>query len=196
MNPINTPPLPPGAPHSRKIHYIDHVLQKRMLIALVVLEVIVLSAAGSILYWRLSQIVDDSVYRIHFDGQPSMFSILLKESLWVLAGLVAANVLALFVADRIWVRYVRSIVIVLRDLLTQSRDLDFRDDADMLQRHKVVSLALGWRSQERARLQRLQRAMETAAAQPLANNDEFRASLLALRGHLPRSSAVQGTDRA
>ena len=185
MNPINPPSLPPGAPHSRKVHYIDHVLQKWMLIALVVLEVVVLSAAGAILYWRLSLIVDESVYRIHFGGQPSMFSVLLKESLWVLAGLVAVNLLALFVADRIWVRYVRSIVIALSDLLTKSRGLDFRDDADMLQRHKVVSLALGWRRQERARLQRLQRAMETVAAQPSANDDEFRASLLALRGHLP-----------
>jgi len=185
MNPINPVALQPGAPHSRKIHYIDHVLQKWMLIGLVVLEVIVLSAAWAILFWRLSQIVDDSVYRIHFGAQPSMFSVLLKESLWVLAGLVAANLLALFIADRIWVRFVRSIVISLRELLTKSRDLDFRDDADLVQRHKVVTLALGWRRQERVRLQRLQHTIESVAAQPSANNDEFRASLLALRGHLP-----------
>lgn len=185
MNPINSPVLLPGPPHSRKIHYIDHVLQKWMLIALVVLEVVVLSAAGAILYWRLSQVVDDTVYRIHFGDQPSMFSVLLKESLWVLAGLVAANLLALFVADRIWVRYVRSIVMSLGALLTKSRDLDFSQDADMLQRHKVVTLALGWRRQERARLQRLQQAIEAAATQPPATEDEFRASLLALRGHLP-----------
>ena len=185
MNPVNPISLPPGAPHSRKVHYIDHVLQKWMLIALVVLEVVVLSAAGAILYWRLSQVVDDSVYRIHFGDQPSMFSVLLKESLWVLAGLVAANLLALFVADRIWVRYVRSIVMSLSALLTKSRDLDFSEDADMRQRHKVVTLALGWRRQERARLQRLQHAIEAAATQPPAPEDEFRASLLALRGHLP-----------
>ena len=185
MNPINPRSLLPGAPHSRKIHYIDHVLQKWMLIALVVLEVIVLSAAGAILYWRLSQIVDDSVYRIHFDGQPSMFSVLLKESLWVLAGLVAANLLALFVADRIWVRYVRRILSSLRDLLTRSRGLDFRDDVDLPQQHKVVSLALDWRRHERARLQRLHHAMEPVATHLSTNNNEFRTRLLVLREYLP-----------
>lgn len=185
MNPINPPALPPGASHSRKIHYIDHALQKWMLIALVLLEVLVLSAAGAILYWRLSLIVDESVYRIHLGDQPSMFSVLLKESMSVLTGLVAANLLALFVADRIWVRYVGGIVLSLRGLLTKSRGLDFTQDADMVQRHKVVALALGWRRQERARLLALRESIEVVVASSSATDDAFRASLLDLRGRLP-----------
>ena len=185
MKPITPALMPPSAPHSRKIHYIDHVLQKWMLIALVTMEVLVFSAAGAVLYWRLGLVVENSLYRIHFGGQPSMFSILLKESLWVLAGLVAVNLLALFVADRIWVRYVRSIVLSLRGLLIKSRGLDFTPDADTVQRHKVVALALGWRRQERARLLALRESTEVVVDSSSATDDAFRASLLAMRGRLP-----------
>jgi len=52
----------PGQAHHRKIHYIGHVLQKRLLIALVALETITLSVAGAILYFRLNTIVDESLY--------------------------------------------------------------------------------------------------------------------------------------
>jgi len=47
--------------------------------------------------------------------------------------------------SQIWVRYVRGIVISIRDLLSKCRDLNLKDDADMVQRHKLVTLALGWR---------------------------------------------------
>ena len=187
MNTLKTSPLPPEPSRQRKIHYIDHVLQKWLLIALVVLEVIVLSVAGLILYLRLNAIVDESLYRIHFDNQPSMFSVLLKESLMILGGLVVANLLALFVADRIWSHYVRSIVLVLRGLLMSSRELDFRADHDVPQRHKVVTLALDWRHAERARhlvLHDLMDVMAGVAAQTTASDDEFRASLLAIRQQL------------
>lgn len=185
MKHVTPPSSAPGSPHSRKIHYIDHVLQKWLLIALVALEVIVLSVAGGILYWKLSQVADEALYRIHFGQQPSLFSVLLKEAMWVLTGLVTVNLLALFMADRIWVRYVRSIVLSLRDLLAKSRELDFSEDTEMLRRHKVVTLALDWRHHERARLLMMRDLIQAASTDTLATNDEFRDRLLVLRQHLP-----------
>lgn len=188
---MNTTPAPaaaPGQAHQRKIHYIDHVLQKRLLIALLALETIVLSVAGAILYFRLNTIVDESLYRIHFAGQPSMFSVLLKESLLILGGLVAVNLVALFAADRIWSRYVRSILLTLRSLLSSTRDLDLRADPDVPQRHKVLTLAMDWRRTERARHLALHEAlhiMESSAARPAASAAEIHDGLLKLRKHLP-----------
>lgn len=187
MNTKNNPSPQPGQPHLRKIHYIDHILQKWLLIALVCLESIVVCIAGVILYIRLNTLVDESLYRVHFGDQPSMFSVLIKESMWVLAGLVAVNLLALLVADRIWSRYVRSIVLALRGLLLSSRDLDFRVDSEVPQRHKVVTLALDWRRAQRVRHLALRDsigAVASAAARTSTSDDEFRACLLEVRGHL------------
>lgn len=190
MNTMPNATPQPGPPHQRKIHYIDHVLQKRLLIALVILEVIVVSIAGAILYIRLNTIVDESLYRIHFAGQPSIFTVLLKESLLILGGLVAANLAALFIADRIWSHYVRSILLALCGLLSSTRDLDLRADADIPQRHKVLVLALAWRRTERARHLALREAltvMESVATRPSASDEEFRSCLLAVRRQLPEA---------
>lgn len=188
---MNTKPASadaPGQAHQRKVHYIDHVLQKRLLIALVALETTVLSLAGAILYFRLNTIVDESLYRIHFASQPSMFSVLLKESLLILGGLVAVNLVALFAADRIWSHYVRSILLSLRSLLSRTRDLDLRADPDLPQRHKVLTLAIDWRRTERARHLALYESLhivENIAARPAASAAEIRDGLLNFRKHLP-----------
>ena len=185
---MNTRPISLSQPRQRKIHYIDQDLQKWLLIALVVLEVVILSVAGAVLYARLNIVVEESLYRIHFTSRPSMFSILLKESLPILAGMVVANLLALFVANRIWLRYVNGIVAALRDLLSRTRDLDLQADLGVPTRHPVLERALAWRSAERARHLALREALEIvekAAANAALSNNEFRACLLALCGHLP-----------
>jgi len=190
MNTLSANSPQPGQPHQRKIHYIDHVLQKWLLIALVVLEVIVVSVAGAILYIKLNTIVDESLYRIHFAGQPSIFTVLLKESLLILGGLVAVNLVALFIADRIWSHYVRNILLALRGLLSSTCDLDLRADVVVPQGHKVLALALAWRHAERAHHLALHdslNALESVAMEPSASDGEFRARLLAVRRCLPET---------
>lgn len=185
---MNTRPISPAQSRQRKIHYIDQDVQKWLLVSLVVLEVMILSVAGAILYARLNFVAEESLYRIHFTSGPSMFSVLLKESVPILAGMVVANLLALFVANRIWARYVNGIVAALRDLLSRSRDLDLQADPLVPMQHPVLDHALAWRSAERARHLALREALETlekAAANTALSNSEFRACLLALRGHLP-----------
>lgn len=191
MNTTKNTATPLSQPHQRKIKYIDHVLQKWLLIALVVLEVLVLSVAGAILHIRLNAIVDESLYRIHFSGQHSMYTNLLNESLRIIGGMIATNVLALFVADRIWTHYVRSILSPLRVLLTHTRELDFQPDPDVAQRHKVLTLALNWRGVERARHEALRDAIKQMEMRASASDGEFRASLLAFQAHLPQPSGAE-----
>lgn len=176
---------PSGRSHQRKIKYIDHALQKWLLVALVVLEVIVLSIAGTILYVRLNAIVDESLYRIHFGGQPSMFSVLLSESMRIIGGMIAVNLLALFVADRIWVYYVRAILGELRRMFACTRVLDFRGDPAIHQRHKVLSLAQDWRRAEKERHVALNQSLEHMATRSSASLVELRADLQDFRGYLP-----------
>lgn len=191
MTPLQNASAQAGKSHQRKIHYIDDVLQKWMLIALVALETFLLTIADAVLYVRLDNIVEESLYRIHFAGQPSMFSVLLTEALLILGGLIAVNLTALFAADRIWSHYVRGILLSLRDLLSRTRDLDLRADGDVPQRHKVLAQALFWRLVERERHLALNKSLsiiENLAASNSTSDMAFRASLLALREHLPSAN--------
>lgn len=186
MSIFPTEPVPTAHSHDRKVKYIDHAIQKWLLIALVVLELIVLSVAGAVLYFRLNSIVEENLYRIHLDTQHSMLSVLLIESLWIIGGMIVVNLLALFAADRIWVRYVNGILADLRRLLSSIRELDFRNaSADVHQRHEVLALSLAWRKAERARHVALRKSIDLLATQSSSNAEEFRNSLLAARAQLP-----------
>lgn len=85
-------------------------------------------------------------------------------------------------ADGIWTHYVQGILRTLRDLLNRTRDLDFRPDADVPQRHNVIALALVWRDGERERHRAL-RALLVRTEQ--GTTEDFRSALIAMRKRLP-----------
>lgn len=191
---MNTLPKSPPSeqPHQRSIQYIDQALQKWLLVALVALEVLILAGAGAILYFRLDALVEESLYRVHLAGQPSMLSVLLEESLLIVVGLIAINLFALFVADRVWARHVRGILVALRKLLTSVRNLDLREEAvaEILPKHEVLRVGLTWHRAERARHLALGEsiaALERMAKQPDTRDVAFRAGLLAVCHELPIS---------
>lgn len=181
---------PPIQPHQRKIHYVDQTLQKWLLIALILLEVLILAVAGAVLYFRLDAAVEESLYRVHLADQPTMLTVLLKESLAIVAGLIAVNLLGLLVADRIWANHVRGILSALRSLLSSVQNLDLREErlAEITPRHEVLRVGLEWHRAERERHLALRESMlvlEQLAAQPGTSNEEFRAGLLAFCQVLP-----------
>lgn len=181
---------PTAQPHQRRIKYIDQALQKWLLIALVTLEILILAGAGALLYFKLDAVVEASLYRVHLAGQPSMLSVLLKESLQIVVGLVAINLLALFVADRIWARHVRGILGALRELLSSVQSLDLREESvsNIPPKHDVLSAGLDWHRAERERhlaLHQSVTALEHMAMQTNTSDDAFRAGLLAFCHELP-----------
>lgn len=180
----------PAQPHQRSIKYIDQALQKWFLLALVALEVLILTGAGAVLYFRLDAAVEEGLYRVHLAGQPSMLTVLLKESLQIVVGLIAINLIALFVADRIWARHVRGILVALRKILRSVRDLDLREEkvAEILPSHEVLTAGLQWHRTERERHLALRKsiaALEHLAKQLETSDDAFRAGLLAFCRELP-----------
>lgn len=183
--------------HHRRIHYIDHVLQRRLMMALVVLELIVLAIAGAFLYIRLDAIVEESLYRTHLAAQPAMFPLLLREAMKIVAGMILANLAALLVADRIWVTYVYGIRTALRELLTASRELDFRDVPEMEIGHRVIADAMQWRVSERTRIAALEvhlAALESDAMSGHLDQGEFDARLKVAQGLLPASALSAATQ--
>ena len=129
----------------RRIIYIDDNIQKRLLIALVALEVLLIAGTLWILYIQMSEIVEANLYRIHIIQNQNIYPLLLKTIMMGLIGLIAVNALMLWVVSSIWTRHLDSILNQFRKLVSKVEALDFREDEPISIPHKVVELALAWR---------------------------------------------------
>lgn len=139
----------------RDTRYLDFAIQMRMLMALVGMEIILVGGAVYYLYERFSTILEENIYRIH-QLPLDLSSVMVNEIIKVAGGMILLNLLALFVADRIWSKYVSRILHAFTSMAHQVSDLDFHPDADPPpSQHELLDLMLSWRQQERQRLARI-----------------------------------------
>lgn len=146
-----------AAPESnrRRTRYVDHVIQKWMLVALVVMESTLIAIAMWALYRALGAIIDDSMYRIHHAEDMRLLPRFLIEGVKILAGIGVINLLAIIAADRIWAAYVYGIVQRLDALIEATRKLDLSEKPHIRSSHAVLDQALQWRRAEAERLRRI-----------------------------------------
>lgn len=144
-------PAPVDARRVRRIHYVDVHIQKWLLVALVVLEVILAGAAVAVLAWHLSGVVEENLYRVHLAEAEPMLGQLTLAAVNVLVVFVAVNVAAVLAADAIWRYYVNSVVHDFMVMVGKTGELDFSPDPEAT-RHEVLALAAAWRARERTRL--------------------------------------------
>ena len=153
MNAIPQPNLA-----NRRIVYVDEKVQKWLIIALVTLEVLLLSGALWVIYLQLSGALDANLYRAHIAARPRIYPPL-QFALIGLVGLATINIVALLVADWVWARHLDSILQPLLELVGRVEALDFLEDTPAASPHKVVDLARAWRKTERQRLLNLRAAI-------------------------------------
>ena len=144
---------PSVAPNRRRLRLFDHQLQQSLLVALVIMETTVVSVAIVFLYRALAALIDEQIYRIHFQGSVDMLSRLLSEGLPVLGAMLLVNFVALIIAERIWIFYVRGILAQLGGLMLSADRLDFSPTAPSPFGHAVLEQAERWRTDEAARLE-------------------------------------------
>ena len=96
--------------HRRHIQYVDAVLQKWLMVALIVLEVALIVGGLFVLHNELSAIIEENLYRVHQPANQAVLDVLLTPLLTIMGGLVAVNVLALAVAEGAWAAYVNSVL--------------------------------------------------------------------------------------
>lgn len=162
----------------RQLHLVDHGLQKLLLLGLVLMETVAAALAIWFLYRALAAAVDENMYRIHFQGSVNVLSLLVREGVPVLGAMLAANLTALVLADRIWVFYVHGILRHLRAQMAAARRLDFSEQAASRFEHAVLEQARRWRGAEAARLARVRERIGTLP-ECLPESDEGRAVLAA-----------------
>ncbi|MEO8332245.1 MAG: hypothetical protein ABI479_07400 [Gallionella sp.] len=173
----------------RRIIYVDGDVQKGLLVALVTLEVLLIAGTLWMLYLQMSEIVDANLYTVHISEKPNIYPLMLKTALVGVAGLIAINVMVLWVAAWVWARHVDSILKPFRELIGKVEALDFSEDDAMDAPHKVVELALAWRHAKRQDMLRLHheiaRLDELKDWTDAATCARARASLEAIREMLP-----------
>lgn len=188
----SSPPPPSRVVHARNKRqrkYVDFAIQMRMLIALVVMEVVLVAAGVWYLYLRFNTIVEANLYRIHQTPGESPLEVLVKEAGIVVLALVVANVLAMVVADRIWILYVRRVLNKFTALAQRTRDFDLREDTDKDHSHEVLVRMLAWRWAERKRALNVRAAIRNLSPDADFDNpmvrQEFLRNLQWLRRALP-----------
>ncbi|MCR4299855.1 MAG: hypothetical protein NUV75_14090 [Gallionella sp.] len=181
--------IPQSSFIKRRIVYVDDEVQKGLLIALVMIEILLVAGTLRVLYSQMGDVVEANLYRVHFSGKPHLYPLLLETALIGLSGLVAINVLMLWIAGWVWMRHVNSIVKPLRELLGKDEALDFSEDAAVHAPHKVVDLALAWRHTKRQRMLKLRteiaKLSELGDLSDAGARHHARASLEAIRKLLP-----------
>lgn len=146
-------PLPQRAAiHRRKIHYVDKALQKWLLLALVILEAGLVVGMIWLMHWRLSQIIEDNLYRVHLAKAAPLLNELMHAAPLLLGVFMLANLIALLVADGIWSCYINSLLRRFMTLVGKTGRLDFSADPDMSGRHRLLDLAATQRAHVRLRL--------------------------------------------
>lgn len=178
--------------HRRKIHYIDETLQKYLLIGIVVIEAGLTAVLTWVMYWRLNQIVEDNLYRVHFAEAAPMINQLMHEALLVLWIFSVVNLIALLVVDFIWRRYVYSILRLFMELVGKTYRLDFTADPEIRNRHQILDLTEIQREQDRARLTKIREQLSRLDLDMQGVNDvrAMHDALNALDELLPQPAAI------
>ena len=173
---------PNPAPQRRRRHYLDHSLQGWMLAGLVLMETALFTLMLVLLYQELNVAVEHQLYSAHMDpaaGKANLLDITLR----LLGLVVLVNLIAVFLADRVWQRQIGRVTGQLRHILSRAGSLDFRGDCTPSTKHAVLTAACRWYRTEadRARKVRQQLAALKSAVEKEKPPPEIRERLEALR---------------
>lgn len=153
----------PATSNKRHIIYVDHAIQKWLLVVLIGLEVVLISGTLWMLYLQLTTVVDTHLYRAHAAAKPDIYP-LLKTGLVGLSWLIVLNVVSLWIADRVWGRHINSILQPFTKLVSHMEQLDFSDAALAevnlpANPHAVIALTRAWHHAEQERLRAIRAAI-------------------------------------
>jgi hypothetical protein len=176
-------------PIKRRIVYVDDKVQKGLLLALILLEAALIAGTLWMMYQQMGEIVSANLYRVHFIEQPNIYPLLLKTILVGVLGLLAINVILLWLVGWMWARHVDSILQPFRKVVDRVATLDFTGQEYAAAPHKVVELAQEWHGAKRQQLLKIRE--EIARLEELGDfsgpeaKAKARKSLEAIRELLP-----------
>lgn len=176
-------PRPVNGQDRRRQRYVDQLIQRRLIILLVVMEVALVVSGLLFLYLRFTSIIEAGLYRIHQTGGATGGAMLEAAAVAILA-LLAVNVVALVIADRIWAHYVDRVIDTFASLVRRTGELDLRPDPADHNDHRLVDLTLTWRRDERDHWLEIRSTLdglEQALADPTTGPEAVREQIRRIR---------------
>jgi len=173
--------IPISADDRRRTFYVDHIMQKWLLLALVILECTLTGLAIWGLYAALGDIIERNTYRIHFSPDDNMLRDFFIEGAKILIGTGIVNLTAIIIADRIWAWYVKSIVLGIDTVMFAARRLDLTARRSVKRTHAVLDRVLRWQRAEGLRLRRIRHSVRHLPDTLPASPEERKAVLAHLR---------------
>lgn len=170
--------IPISTDERRKTYYVDHIMQKWLLVALVVLECTLTGLAIWGLYAALGEIIDRNMYRVHFSPDDNMLRDFFIDGAKILIGTGVVNFIAIILADRIWAFYVRSIVRGIDKVMLAAQGLDLTAQRGVRRTHAVLDRLLRWQRAEGLRLRRIRHSV-CRLPHSLPETPEERAAVMA-----------------
>jgi hypothetical protein len=172
----------------RRRYYVDRLVQGRLLVIMVLLEIAMFTCAMLVAYMDLN-----SAAALQQASAPGVSSsaIVVHELLRIVPWVLVANLIMVLFVGRVWGRYVTSIVVPLRSLLAAVERLDLRGNGRIDSRHEALTIGRRWILSERERCVQIQdklSAMSIAAGS--ANGlsaQQLRAALAEVESLLPVS---------
>lgn len=151
--------IPISSDDRRRTFYVDHIMQKWLLVALVVLECTLTGLAIWALYASLGDIIERNTYRIHFSPDDNMLRDFFIDGAKILIGTGIVNLTAIIIADRIWAGYVKSIIRGIDKVMLAAQRLDLTAQRDVKRTHVVLDRVLRWQRAEGLRLRRIRHSV-------------------------------------
>lgn len=142
--------------NKRKKHYINPDIQKRLIINLVIIELVLISLTTLWLYMDISQLIENNMYKIHIKNTLSVefFAVRFAEAAFVL---LIINFLIASLVIWYWRDYINRITSQLNEVADAMQKLDFTFKFDVYVEHEVSRIALNWFNQEKQTLSDIRR---------------------------------------
>jgi len=137
--------------YRRRMHYVDSSIQRPLLIAMVALEVVLVAGAVGLAHWRLTELIEASMYRMSLAQTGPTLMRLAAEGYTVLCVFIVVNLIALMLAAGAWSRRENRVLRDFSALLAKTHGLDFSVDPAPRRDHEVLALTAAWRERERMR---------------------------------------------
>lgn len=147
--------------NQRNQYYMDHVIQGRLVAALVALEVLLVCASMVYLYIQFEAVIESNLYRTHVVSPDALQFDLFFSLGYVLLAMVVSNVVALILAGRLWMKFVNRVLGEFSQVLRYIRRREFQHELGQSPiRHELLSLARSWYLSERSRFFQMGRLID------------------------------------
>ncbi len=137
---------------TRRTYYLDHSVQGILIAAMITIQLLLAVAGIIIFYYGISDILEANMYSIHKVEMEQIYLQFVVLSAKVIGGYFIVNILAVAVANFIWIKYVIKVLAEFNCLVQKSANLDYSPD-EIEPSHLTVASILKLRKYERDRWQ-------------------------------------------